>query len=373
MTHRFSDTLTISGTKIRQSDGALLCDAKVARTGVQLYTGAEVGKPDLPVVRVYRDPVEVFSDATMESFAHRPVTNDHPKAGVSAENWKKTAVGNTTGDVAQTGRFLRVPLMVSDAASIADVQNGKRELSAGYVCDLNWTAGTSPDGEAYDARQVAIRGNHIAIVQSGRAGQECRIGDGAVNWGPSPITTADKKDTPMTLRKITVDGLSVETTDAGVQAIEKLQADVSAGVKALADAKSGFAAKMSEKDKEDAKKDAEIKELKDAALTPDAVHAMVADLAKLTADAKAVAPDVKTDGLTADAIRKAVVVASLGDDAIKDKSDDYITARYDGLVDSAQTQTIDGFRTAIQGGLKPVTNDAWDDSVFAAAGMKVGA
>src|SRR5690606_37114050 len=121
-------------------------------------------------------------------FAHRPVTNDHPDEPVTADNWKQFAVGQTADEIARDGQFIRVPLMVADAAAIKAIEDGKRELSAGYTCDLAFEAGQTASGEAYDAIQKNIRANHVAIVQRGRAGSEVRIGDGAGKWGASPVT-----------------------------------------------------------------------------------------------------------------------------------------------------------------------------------------
>jgi hypothetical protein len=73
---------------------------------------------------------------------------------VTSENWKKYSVGQTGDEIAGEGIFIRVPLMVSDEATIQDIESGKQELSAGYVCDLDFTAGVTPTGEAYDAVQV---------------------------------------------------------------------------------------------------------------------------------------------------------------------------------------------------------------------------
>lgn len=221
---QFTDAVTIKGTRLRD-DGYLVVDARVARTGIQRYLGSEVGRPDLAVVDVYRPEAEVFSADAMASFAHRPVTDDHPKGAVTADNWKQLSVGQTDGEIKRDGDFLRIPLMVADAATIQKVQAGKRELSAGYTCDLKWEPGTTPDGLKYDAVQTNIRANHVAIVTRGRAGSDVRIGDDADKWGTAPITTAHDKETSMTTRNVMVDGLSVETTDAGAQAITKLLAD----------------------------------------------------------------------------------------------------------------------------------------------------
>lgn len=161
---QFTDDAVVAGTR-RREDGYLVADARIARTGIQHYRGDEVGKPDMAMVRVYRPGTEVFADETLKSAAHRPVTNDHPIEMVTSENWKQHAVGQTGDEVAGEGIFIRVPLMVSDEASIQQIESGKRELSAGYTCDLDFTPGKTPAGDAYDAIQKNIRINHVAIVQ----------------------------------------------------------------------------------------------------------------------------------------------------------------------------------------------------------------
>ncbi|APO67252.1 hypothetical protein IE4872_CH01610 [Rhizobium gallicum] len=173
------DKLTID-EKRRTRDGYLTVNARVARAGnVQLYTGAEVGRPDLATVRVYRPADEVFSADTMQSFAHRPVTLGHPSQSVSSTNWRDVAKGWSDGEVVRDGEFVRVSMLLADADTIAAVENGTRELSMGYDCSLDWTSGTSPSGEAYDAIQRGIRSNHIACVPQARGGSELRIGDSA--------------------------------------------------------------------------------------------------------------------------------------------------------------------------------------------------
>lgn len=182
---KFTDRVTIAGTR-RRDDGYLVADARVARTGIQVYAGWEVGKPEKDTVRVYRPEGEVFARDAMASFAHRPVTNDHPDEQVTADNWKQYSVGNTSDEIARDGQFLRVPLMIADAAAIKAVEDGKRELSAGYTSELKWEDGTTPDGEPYDAIQTNIRANHVAIVHRGRAGNQVRIGDDAEEMGRCP-------------------------------------------------------------------------------------------------------------------------------------------------------------------------------------------
>lgn len=355
---QFTDAVTIAGTRLRE-DGYLVVDARVARTGIQRYLGSEVGRPDLSVVSVYRPESEVFSTDAMASFAHRPVTDDHPKEPVTADNWKRLAVGQTDGDIRRDGDFLRVPLMIADGDTIKKVQGGKRELSAGYSCDLKWEAGNAPDGQAYDAIQVNIRDNHVAVVERGRAGKDCRIGDDAKTWGAAPIATAHDKESFMTTRNIMVDGLSVETTDQGAQAIDKLLGDrqrLQTQLDALA---STHTEELKTKDAALSKLQAQLDDAKAKVLDQAAIDKLVADRVALEATALKIAKDVKPAGLSDAALKAAVVKARLGDKLPAERLGDaaYIDARFDILAeDIDKVVTRDTFRETMSQG-RPV-NDA---------------
>lgn len=361
----FVDKALVAGVKIRASDGALLTDARIARTGIQKYLGKEVDpdnehgfRDNARMVRVYRPGSEVFSADTMASAAHRPVTNNHPSPLlVDSSTWKGTAVGNTADEVSAEGIYLRVPLMVSDAAAIEDIMSGKRELSAGYTSILDWTPGKTQSGEEYDAVQKNIRFNHVAIVQYGRAGSAVRIGDAAAPYeddgepeGESTMST--------TLKTVTVDGLSIEVTDQGSQVINKLQATIdsmnSASKQVLAD----HSAALALKDTELAKKDAEIADLRTKILDAAAIDKLVADRAVVVDQARKINKDVKIEGLDIAGIKKSAVIAALGDAAVADKSQAYIDARFDVLVENigkGPAATADSFRAAaVAGGITPI-------------------
>ncbi|MBX4889781.1 DUF2213 domain-containing protein [Rhizobium bangladeshense] len=358
---QFTDAVTVAGTR-RREDGYLVADARIARTGIQTYLGSEVGKPDMSTVRVYRPGSEVFAEDTLKSAAHRPVTNDHPPQMVTSENWKKFAVGQTSDEITGEGIFIRVPLMVSDEATIKDIEAGKQELSAGYTCDLDFTAGVTPTGDAYDAIQKNIRINHVAVVQHGRAGSKVRIGDAAA-WGISPFTPDHKptEEKIMTLKTVTVDGIPVEVTDQGAVVIGTLQTRLADANTKLADAEKAHQAALAAKDashaKEMAAKDAEIDALKAKVVSDADLDKRVQARADLVSVAKSIAKDVKTEGLTDAAIRKAVVAAKFGDAAVADKADAYIDARFDILVEDAK-KTVDPFARAVADGLHQ--NDGGD-------------
>ena len=332
-----TDRLTITD-KRRTSDGYLVTSARFARTGLYEYSGAEVGKPSMDKVIVYRPEDEVFTEDAMASFAHRPITNDHPPENVNANTWKRDAVGFTDGRVARDGDFVVVPMMVTDAEAIRDVDGGKAELSAGYTCDLEFIDGTTPEGQKYDAVMRNIRGNHVAIVDRGRAGSTCRIGD-------DDNTGVDD----MNLHKVLVDGYQVETTDAGKTAIENLQGKLQTADRALADATTAHATALSDKDRELAAKDAKIAELEKRVVSGPALDKLVADRAALVADAKRIAGDTfDATGKDDAEIKREVVKAKCGDAAVADKSDDYVAVRFDVLRDTIGEG--DPVRDAVQRG-----------------------
>ncbi|WP_372356974.1 DUF2213 domain-containing protein [Xanthomonas sp. NCPPB 3443] len=311
----------------RTADGYLVADAKVARTGIQEYLGSEVGKPEMPIVRLYRPPEEVFSDATLRSFAHRPMTNDHPPVMVDASNWKQYAVGQTGDEVRHDDKFVRVPLVLMDKAAIADWEAGKVELSQGYTAEIVFEDGVTPEGEPYDAVQRNIRNNHLALVDRARGGEHLRIGDDnhQRNTSMPDIKT----------RTVLVDGLSVETTDAGAQAIDKLQRQLSDSNAVAARQATDHTAALALKDAEIAKRDAAIDDLKGKVLDAAALDARVQARGDLLATAKAI-HDADYRGKSDADVRKAAVIGKLGDAAIAGKGDAYIEARFDILADGVK-------------------------------------
>lgn len=307
-----SDTLTLDAPR-RTSDGYLAVRAKAARLGIQDYLAAEVGAPATfkatDTVKVYRDASEVFAADSVRSFIGRPITNDHPREAVTAANWRDHARGTVMGAV-RDGEYLAFDLVLMDAAAINAVESGKRELSNGYTCSLDWTPGTTPDGIRYDARQVGIKGNHVALVDKGRAGSECAIkdGEGFAICDANPAAMADHHQE--TAMKIKIGDAEVDATNGEAVriAVDSLNTNLSALTTELTDTK----AKLSE---ESGKVTALTTQLADAkaAIDPAKIDALVADRAALIGKAKAAAPTIVTDGKSDAEIRRAVVVARLGD------------------------------------------------------------
>lgn len=348
---KFTDRAQIGGMKETQ-DGYLVGSLRCARTGIQSYLGSELGLPTNDVISVYRPESEVFSRESLASYANKPISDEHPPTFVDASNWKEYGKGDIGSDVVRDGEFVSVSYKIMDGDTIAKVKAGKAEVSMGYMAEIDFQDGVTPDGEPYQAIQKNIRINHLAIVDRGRAGSECGFSDKAINWGTSPITKVG--DNQVTLKTLIVDGLTVETTDTGAVAVQKLADDKNTVVRQLADAKAAHETAINAKDAELAAKDAEIDALKAAKLSDAEIDAMVQARSDLLAKAKSVA-DADYTGLADNDIKKAAVVAKLGDAAIEGKTEAYIDARFDilaELVDKA-----DPFATAMQDS-KPQTKVA---------------
>ena len=355
---KMTDAATLTGA-CATDEGYLVANVRTARIGTQDYRGSELDRPDLDTVTVYRDESEVFRKASLQTFGLLPVTDDHPVDLVTADTARMVSVGTTNEEVLRDGEYLRIGIKLTDAATIRKVQDGKRELSVGYVSDLVWGDGIAPDGTAYQARQTNIVGNHIAIVDAGRAGPLARIGDAepitVAGWGASPIR--DEKDVIMAdaiqTRTVTIDGLSVVTTDAGAQALEKLQGQITDAQTALA-AKDG---ELEAKDEEIGTLKADVKKLTDAALTPEKMTQMVADRVALETLVKAIAPTVDSTNVGDADLRKAAVASTYGDEMVKDAGDAEISGMFKAL--AKDIKPVDAFADSVKGGLKVVTNDAW--------------
>ena len=158
-------------------------------------------------------------------------------------------------------------------------------------------------------------------------------------------------------RTVLIDGLSVVTTDAGAQALEKLQKQIDDSATAQAAALVASTAAIAAKDEEIGTLKADAKKLADAALTPEKMTKMVADRVALETFVKAIAPKVDCANVGDADLRKAAVADAYGDEMVKDASDAEITGMFKAL--AKDIKPVDAFADGVKGGLKIVTNDAW--------------
>lgn len=164
----------ISNNITELSDGCLLCsNVPIARTGTYKYLREELGLDGSGIVDVYRTEDQVFNDAAIASFEGKAFTDTHPSVDVDVNNWSIYAKGDVRNVRRGKGEFsncLVADIIVRDPIVIDEIKSGvKREISSGYECEY-----VEENGKIY---QRNIRGNHVALVQAGRAGNQVKIYD----------------------------------------------------------------------------------------------------------------------------------------------------------------------------------------------------
>lgn len=153
-------------------EGYLVVKARPTRLGVLEYK-----RQDGTSIRELHHEDDLFSEPSLSTLLGQPVTVGHTAGMVDVSKVRSARVGQVFGMPSPSGDFVEATLRIEDPEVISRIQAGDLvELSAGYTCDIDPTPGEWR-GEKYDARQVGMRYNHVALLPSGkgRAGSECRI------------------------------------------------------------------------------------------------------------------------------------------------------------------------------------------------------
>lgn len=306
-------------------EGFLRVDAPITRTGVLPYTN-----PDGTTRGELRHPDDWSNFAALAS---KPITNGHPPPRksdglqlVDSKNAKKLAIG-WTGDVRADGALLRTLFTIMDSEGVAAVQRGRRGTSTGVEVDLIDEQGDY-QGVHYDYRQKNPRLNHIAIVDSPRAGTMIRMdGNQLVD---------DEAEGETNMVKVTLDGISYDAAPEVANALSKAQL---AATELKATIEGTGVKNRDEVEKLKGERDtykARLDELEKRDIRAE-VQARVA----LEAAARPILPEVKLDEMTDAEIRKAVVAAKFPSRDLADKPDAYIA----GCFDSALEKHVDETKT----------------------------
>lgn len=338
MNVKFADRVTVGELK-ETREGYLVATARVARTGVQLYYASELGdvardagfKPG-DVVRVYRHPDEVFHPDSLASITRLPITVDHPSEEVTGSNWSKYAVGEIGDAYSTEPEWIVVNPMIKDASAIAAAKTTHRENSMGYSAAIV----PARDGLEADFEQRGIRYNHLALVPKGRAGEMARIGD---SWGASPVQDFQPGISPKSkgglmpdMKTVVLGDKAVQVADTDVALIEQYKTDMA---RKLTDAESKHAAAIAAKDEDIGKLRADLATAQAAANID--VDALVAARTELVGQVKSMDASIDPKGKTDAELRKAAVLAKLGDSIVKDASDAEITGMFKALAKDAAT------------------------------------
>ena len=343
-THYLADRVSMDDEIHEDAQGRITGSFRVARGGnVQIYLGSELGLNDRETVRVYRPEEVVFARDSMAGFPHKLITLGHPPGPADFEQHGKGWLGD---EAMRDGEFVRVPMTIAAKQAVRKVKDGVRELSVGSVAQIEFVSGVTPKGEPFDAKITQIDVDHVAIVDRARGGEQLRIGDWrTVNDSSNAQPTGGLL---MATKIVLVDGISIETTEQGAQVIDRLQAKLGDAATATTALKDSHARELAAKDTEIAKLQGSVDDLKSKVLTDAQIDARVASRAVVVSKAKLIA-DGDYSGKSEAEIRRAAVIAKLGDAAIAGKCDAYVEARFDGLV-PADTANTDPFRRTVADG-----------------------
>ena len=155
------------------SDGFVRAQGHITRSGIFLYHDKEGNE-----IRELRSDEEVFSPDSLRSFSQVPLTLAHPPQNLTPATVAQHQVGSV-GKPRRDGNLAKADILITSRDAVQALLSGVQQLSCGYTCQVLSRSGAlvHEDGteELFDSVQTNIRGNHVAIVERGRAGPSARI------------------------------------------------------------------------------------------------------------------------------------------------------------------------------------------------------
>jgi hypothetical protein len=288
-----------------------------------------------------RHPDDVFESESLASMKMIPVTVLHPQGLVTSDSAAELMKGTTGENIRPDGRFVVAPITVTHQDGIQAIANGTRELSLGYTVDLLEESGVY-DGVEYTHRQRNIRYNHLAIVPAARAGSAARINmDGAA----VQATETDQGSTRMI--KVKLDGIEYEAAPEVVRALEKATAradqEAARADQTIDECKENMDKLQAQLDEAKAAYEKMKEERGDAAIEA----AAQARIALLDRARKVVGDSVDFTGMSARDVMAKVITTKYDSLDLSTRSEDYIVARFDAIIEVAGTPAATNPNAAI--------------------------
>lgn len=211
------DTYSLNEAK-KDENGYYHDSAIVGRVGLLTYYNADGTK------RIeYRPPQEAFNEDSLKTLKGVPVTHKHPSKLINEDSYKDSSpVGAVLSEGRQDGDNIVADVIIYDLNSCGN----DRELSCGYTVETIEEAGTTPDGEHYDALQTNIIYNHLAVVPRGRAGNARLNLDAEGNQ--CYYLNSEKKKEEISMKKINIDNKEYEVAEEVEKELSKRQAQCDA-------------------------------------------------------------------------------------------------------------------------------------------------
>lgn len=178
------ERLAFDRASVRSFDGNGRLQVKVSnisKANVCPYFGREIpgaeklGLDPEKIYRLWRHPDELKK--AVATFNNIPLLSIHTP-DFPGDPPHESRVGVTHSNAAFDGTYLTNGLSVWDNSAIAGIETEEQEeLSSSYQYVADMTPGTTPTGEVYDGIMRDIIGNHVALVETGRAGSDVLVAD----------------------------------------------------------------------------------------------------------------------------------------------------------------------------------------------------
>lgn len=178
------DTLSLDAApsmRSKDANGFLhVASSNISKETVNPYYGREIpgweerGLDPNHIFYGYRAGEELAKAA--KTFDGLPLLIDHHIEDAE-DPQKEYRVGSLGTDARWEAPYLKNSLIVTDAEAIRAIEDGRmKELSCAYRYEPDWTPGTF-EGVPYDFIMRNIQGNHVALVEEGRAGADVVVAD----------------------------------------------------------------------------------------------------------------------------------------------------------------------------------------------------
>lgn len=331
----------------------------IARSGIQQYYGMELpfeGLDSMKIYSVLRPPEEVSSEESIRSFTNSPVTDEHPDTLVTSDNYKNFAKGSVSiiNVIEDEETLLDTDFTIYDSGLTKKVSTGKVKISAGYLCDYVEEAGEYK-GVPYQFKQVDIRGNHVAIVDSPRCGDTCKMAlDSDVT-----ITNENTKNGGI-MKKIVINGIEYEVPEEVAAEFERLMAEENIEGEGGTPPPATDEA-VNETEKLKAEIDMLKAKLQGQTTDSDKVAVLVAERAELIGTAKSLGVTVMATDSTL-GIKSVILKAKRGMDTAG-KSEAYVSAAFDMLMSDQDAAATSHQKIATDSQNNPSdtsVNDSWE-------------
>lgn len=174
----------------------------ISKANVCPYYGSEIpdaeqlGLKSSQTYQLYRDPDELRKGA--DSFDGKPLLLTH-KPQSAEEHSRQLTVGAIKNPKFEAP-YLMAEIVVWDAEGIEVITSGEqKQLSCGYRYVAVMAPGEA-DGIRFDGRMTQIQGNHVALVETGRAGSDVVVGDSAIHQQPTETEPMTATTLPRSVR-----------------------------------------------------------------------------------------------------------------------------------------------------------------------------